>query len=660
MHRLSVLFLLVAALLTCGPSAQETPADPADVLLTRWQEAREGTERQRRSLLDQLGALDDPRAATALLEELARAEGAYAEAVVKAIGRQTRPDAMRPLGELLLAEPTPIGLRRAAGTALGAQGNRGVDLLLTVLSDPQRATPAVRDACLVGLAASGNDRALRSLAVLAVQGSTAQRLEVLRLLAGTKDVAAVTRARLQLAGETDQVLAATAVRQLCEEKNGRADDLAAALAERSGADPIPAVRAELVHGLVALGEPATWPLLLRMAASDAGAVRAAVRSVAELVAKDTALVRWLAADGLASPLPAERKAALLLLRQAPAEAIQPLLARVRARLKNPTRQDLELAVGLHDLLARDPSWQLEVMALARSQDPMLRTAGLDLLRELAAPEGLEIAQRSLDHKQWEVRAAALRFVVAVRHVSSIPLLIARFGKEEGRLERELSDALFQHTGRRLFDAASWQRWWQQNAAGFVLPALASVQSQGGGSGGGTVSYFDIPLVSRRTAFVIDVSGSMSAKIGTDRKRSRLDEAKAQLLRVVDALPESHWCNLIVYQSSVRGVWDRLRLAKTRDKDELRQAIAALAPAGGTNIHDALELAFRDPEVDTIYLLTDGEPSAGAITDVQDLADEVRRWNRVRQVVIHGIAVGLDSALLKRLAAESGGEYRFVR
>ena len=75
---------------------------------------------------------------------------------------------------------------------------------------------------------------------------------------------------------------------------------------------------------------------------------------------------------------------------------------------------------------------------------------------------------------------------------------------------------------------------------------------------------------------------------------------------------------------------------------------------------AVELAFRDPNVDTIYLLTDGQPSAGRIINVDDLADQVQRWNYSRQIVVHGISVGLDSKLLQRLARESGGQYVYVR
>ena len=53
-------------------------------------------------------------------------------------------------------------------------------------------------------------------------------------------------------------------------------------------------------------------------------------------------------------------------------------------------------------------------------------------------------------------------------------------------------------------------------------------------------------------------------------------------------------------------------------------------------------------------------AAGRIKDVEGILDEIRRWNRTRQIVIHCIAIGIDSNLCKRLAAENGGSYRYVR
>jgi hypothetical protein len=59
-------------------------------------------------------------------------------------------------------------------------------------------------------------------------------------------------------------------------------------------------------------------------------------------------------------------------------------------------------------------------------------------------------------------------------------------------------------------------------------------------------------------------------------------------------------------------------------------------------------------------MTDGQPSVGRLTDADEIVEEVVRWNRTRQVVVHCIGLGLDSGLLKRLAAATGGSYKFVR
>lgn len=663
--------VLTAALAFCLSAAAQAPGPPAatgasaDAVLERWAEAKSGDDRKRRAVLPQLGNVDDPRATSALLEELGKAAGAYVDAVVRAIAMRPRPEAIAPLKEILIADATLPFVRRSAGSAIATAGHLGIDLLLAIVEDgDHKPSPAVRDACLFGLSTAKEERALRGLAVHAVQGTTPQRLEALRLLLGVKDNGAVTRARLVCAGESDELLAATAVRQLCEERHPRADELAANVADRA-AKPPPLVIVELVLGLVALGEPASFPLLLRLAANEAVQVRMALRPAAALVARDPRLIEWLAREGLNSSQPAWRDASLVLLRAAPLEAIRPLVAKVRERLQRPTRQDLDLAIAMHEVLARDPTWKVQALALAKASDASLRTVGLDLLRELQAREGLEVAHRSVDHKEWEVRAAAYRFLAEVRELSSIPVLLTRVEKETGRLEADLDEALFRLTSRRGLTKVGWENWWRSNRDKHQLPPLELVVRPNtdrvqAGRSAATVAYFDIPLVSKRVAFLVDVSGSMAARIGTDRKHTRLDEARRELAHVFAAIPEDSLCNLIVYETTVKPVWETLRPARPMQKDELRKAIEPLKPGGGTNIHDALEQAFRDQDVDTIYLLTDGEPSAGAITNVDDLAAEVQRWNRVRQVVIHTIGIGVDGPLLKRLATESGGQYRYVR
>ena len=89
-------------------------------------------------------------------------------------------------------------------------------------------------------------------------------------------------------------------------------------------------------------------------------------------------------------------------------------------------------------------------------------------------------------------------------------------------------------------------------------------------------------------------------------------------------------------------------------------VEKLESKGATNVHDALALAFADDEVDTIYLLTDGYPSAGPIVQPAALAREVQRWNTGRGIVIHTVALGGRSDLLERLATDSGGDHTVAR
>jgi hypothetical protein len=77
------------------------------------------------------------------------------------------------------------------------------------------------------------------------------------------------------------------------------------------------------------------------------------------------------------------------------------------------------------------------------------------------------------------------------------------------------------------------------------------------------------------------------------------------------------------------------------------------------VYDTLEFALQDREVDTIFILSDGYPSAGRYVDTDSILREIKVLNRSRGVSINGIAFGEQSHLLERLAAENNGEYKFI-
>ncbi|MFM1870831.1 MAG: hypothetical protein RL398_253 [Planctomycetota bacterium] len=659
--------------------AQEAPAEaaakgeaqPVEAVESRAQKAIEqyeafkkqrGKDAQRIRSLHWLGEVDAPEVTEYLRKELAAAgDGTTSIGVVQAIGKVKRKELEEDLTALILRPKAQAAARTAAVSALAALGDRSSDRLIAIAFAGDDVAPAaIRRQVTAALIATAYDRTLRALVPLLERGPAEERMADLRLFAGVRDLAPLTLARIKLVRHDHLPLASMAWRQLAVEGSDRAKALALDVIERLPENVPADVAADVIVGLCIVRDADFYPAILRMARVNGTQVRQAIRDAAEYAATDPALLKFLVHDGLEDEFPDSRAAARELLQKAPPEAVQPLLAKVRAALKRPKPETLDLAIGLHDLLRKDPTWRNDLLAMAVAKEPEARTAALSMLTDLGADDAREVAQKSLAAKEWALRSAAFRYLSRFRDVSSIPLLIARVGKEEGRLADELNQALFRHTGTRCFTKKDWESWWRERSTGFVLPHEQTVRTSTGSGGGATSAYYEIPLVSSRVAFLVDQSGSMNAQVGTDKKFTRLEAAKKQLAQVLTALPSTHQANLIPYDSRANPVWKELRPLDDDNRKRILASVNALQPRGGTNIFDTLELAFRDGSVDTLYLLTDGQPSAGRLTDPADILAEVTRWYRTKQIVVHCIAIGLESDLLKRIAEVTGGEYRSVK
>lgn len=659
------MFAVALALSVGAPLASQQRAVEVDAALQAWEQASAKDDKERGAALSALASFEDARVTEALVAALKRfAKDPFGARVADAIGQKTRPQACPALEDALKSKDASPQFQNAVARALGKQGNRGIDVLVDVAqSEADTITDAMRHASRAGLAACNEDRAWRGLAPLAMKGSAAEQLAVLQSLAPAKGVKAVTQVRVKLLQESDDVLAATAWRQLAAEGYPRAGAALEDLVSRMGSSPPPAARAEIVQGLSAGLFGLAPEEFLRLASSPVGQVQTAVQNAAAALAKDAGLLAFLITAARERDDANERLVALTIVSKATVEALGPHIPSIRAGLQKPTRDAVELALATMPALSKDPKWKDDVRRLLETSDPELRTTGLALLLDLGIGDAVAIAQKQIDAEQWALRSVAYRYLTKFRELSSIPLLIARYGKETGRLENELSDALYVHAGVRCWTRDDWSEWWKKNSQGHSLPRLETVtatkkKSQGGGS---TASYFGIPLVSRRCVFLVDASGSMAAKIGTDKKRTRYDEVRTQLHNAVEKLPDDQLFNICFYSSGVNPMWPELRSAKAEERKQVLDRIkASNFTQGSTNIFDSLERAFGDSQIDTIYLLSDGEPSAGRITDATQIADLVRRWNYGRQVVIHCVAVGTNSKFLERLARESGGEYVFVR
>ena len=221
---------------------------------------------------------------------------------------------------------------------------------------------------------------------------------------------------------------------------------------------------------------------------------------------------------------------------------------------------------------------------------------------------------------------------------------------------------------------SWRSWWQAASAEFKvltveeLAKAAQKREQrrlSERTRAGDAKFFGIGIESHRVIFVVDTSGSMLESLYGHqygkRGASRIDVAKQELTQSIKSLEEGSLFNVIVFSSGVDR-WIRSGIASS--SEATRQAaltwIERLGAAGATNLYDAIKLAFDDKDVDTIVVLSDGEPTSGEIVDPHRIREEVAFWNKHRRVKIHTVAIGGNLEVLEWLSADSGGDHVRMR
>lgn len=333
----------------------------------------------------------------------------------------------------------------------------------------------------------------------------------------------------------------------------------------------------------------------------------------------------------------------------------------------------------------------EIRTLAQ-KDPEIvtRLSALDVLSamgdELTVDLCIEVLLKDAD---WRVRAAAMRALVDIPRKKAIPALIAAMGVEQGRLIEDAEQALGSLTGMHFNgEPLMWKDWWTKNEGSFEIgkkPAEAGVaQAKPGETGtpnadwrkqGGHVSFYGITTRSSRILFVLDRSGSMNepatdSLTGKNSSRTKFDIAKEELMSALAGLGDGDFFNLVHYSSDVER-WQKSMVKTSPESKKKAQSFVTkeLEANGGTNIHDSLREAFRlagigavdkayASNVDTIFFLTDGQPTQGEVIDPEEILRRVREWNSLSKVVVHTVGVGKDhnAAFLRRLAEENGGMY----
>lgn len=353
------------------------------------------------------------------------------------------------------------------------------------------------------------------------------------------------------------------------------------------------------------------------------------------------------------------------------EALEPLQGALdRTRVPRVASAALQAIGQLRD----DPErWTEELRGMTGDSRRYVRNAALEELATQDARMHEDVLITALASDDWTTRKVALEGLLASRSKAGTAAIVGRIGDEEGLMLHRFADVLWQLSGKPFrTNPKAWQAWWQDEGEAFEPISLDELEvlrveeeQRRLAQTSRANSFFGIRVISHRVIFILDVSGSMEERLRGryvgENGQIRLDYAKEQLSEVVKRLEKGTYFNLIAFSSGMEA-WTPTGLAlSTQENIDSALAYAQkLKPGGGTNLYGALKTAFDDPEVDTIFVLSDGEPSVGGITDPWGIRNEVATWNRDRGVVIHAISVGGKFRVLEWLAEDSGGEFTQVR
>ncbi len=218
------------------------------------------------------------------------------------------------------------------------------------------------------------------------------------------------------------------------------------------------------------------------------------------------------------------------------------------------------------------------------------------------------------------------------------------------------------------------------------------------------SYYGIDTGdSKKFVFLVDISGSMEGKAETDlqgnvvaeasraaadkvggavggvagnlirsqtrEQLTKLGKARKELIPAIRGLSEDSRFTVVTFENRI-GMWmQELKPATPANKNLAIAFINQLESGGGTNIYGSLEKAFelagegaRDPDkepgVETIFLLSDGEPSSGKVTSNSGILQAIRDWNPKKRIRIHTIGLGedCDKDFMQSISDENGGQF----
>ncbi|HEU0252363.1 MAG TPA: VIT domain-containing protein, partial [Pyrinomonadaceae bacterium] len=164
-----------------------------------------------------------------------------------------------------------------------------------------------------------------------------------------------------------------------------------------------------------------------------------------------------------------------------------------------------------------------------------------------------------------------------------------------------------------------------------------------------------PAMKREVILVLDRSGSMEGE--------KIEQARSAALQVLEGLEHGEAFNIIDYSDSVANFSQKPVIKDANTMRQARAYIKRIKAAGGTNIHDALVEATRQPPskgmLPLTIFLTDGLPTAGETREAAIRNAVVEANVHKRRIFSFGVGFDLNAPLLTSISNATRATPTFV-
>ena len=327
-----------------------------------------------------------------------------------------------------------------------------------------------------------------------------------------------------------------------------------------------------------------------------------------------------------------------------------------------TRSDA--AWGLSQLGDIPPETEIKLVKMASSERPSIRIQALRALRWFPNSDlAYQVMNDCLEDELWAVRAIAVSGLELFRRDESLKPLFWLMENEVGRVRSDVIKVLELLTGESFGPSThTWKAWYAGQGDDYTLPTKEQADAMIDArkikpKHNGTIArsgYHGIAVPDGGVVFILDISGSMDSRFSlTETYYQHFSKA---LIETVLELKADTPFNIVLFSSGVRS-W-KSDLVESSEKNRLgaQKWLEKTTPGGGTNLYGALTTALSFDKAQTIFIMTDGSPSAGEFQMPESILAEIDRINRDRFIQINTIAAGsIRAEFLADLAAANGGK-----